>query len=41
MIVPLTISSMLERAENFFPKKGVVSRTLSKIHRLSYKEIGE
>ncbi|MFV8827662.1 long-chain fatty acid--CoA ligase [Alkalihalobacterium sp. APHAB7] len=41
MNVPLTISSMLERAENFFPKKGVVSRTLSKTHRLNYKEIGE
>ncbi|OLO27645.1 fatty-acid--CoA ligase [Alkalihalophilus pseudofirmus] len=41
MNVPLTISSMLERAEKVFPKKGVVSRTLSKIHRLSYKEIGE
>ncbi|MFC0186753.1 long-chain fatty acid--CoA ligase [Fictibacillus aquaticus] len=36
----LTVGSMLERAERFFPKKEVVSRTLSGIHRLTYKEIG-
>ncbi len=41
MKVPLTTSTMLERAEILFPKKEVVSRTLSKIHRLTYKEIGE
>lgn len=41
MNVPLHICSMLERAEQFFPKKGVVSRTLTKIERFTYKEIGE
>lgn len=41
MKVPLNISTMLERAENLFPKKEVVSRTLSKIHRFTYQEIGE
>lgn len=41
MNVPLTVSSLLERAEKFFPKKQIVSRTLSGIHRFTYKEIGE
>ncbi|NLL19077.1 MAG: long-chain fatty acid--CoA ligase [Clostridia bacterium] len=41
MKVPLNLSTMLERAEKLFPKKEVVSRTLTKIHRLTYKEIGE
>ncbi|WP_409254076.1 long-chain fatty acid--CoA ligase [Bacillus sp. SCS-153A] len=41
MNIPLTVSSLLERAEKFFPKKEVVSRTSSCIHRLTYKEIGE
>lgn len=41
MNIPLNVCSMLERAETFFPKKGVVSRTLTKIQRLTYKEIGE
>jgi len=41
MNVPLTVGSLLERAEKFFPKKMVISRTLSGIHRLTYKEIGE
>ncbi|EDL65570.1 long-chain fatty acid--CoA ligase [Bacillus sp. SG-1] len=41
MNVPMTVSSLLERAEKFFPKKQVVSRTSSGIHRLTYKEIGE
>lgn len=41
MEVPLNLSMMLERAEMFFPTKEVVSRTLSKVHRLTYKEIGE
>ncbi|KYD10676.1 long-chain fatty acid--CoA ligase [Heyndrickxia sporothermodurans] len=40
MQVPLTVGSLLERAETFFPKKEVVSRTLSGIHRFTYKEIG-
>ncbi|MFD3445651.1 long-chain fatty acid--CoA ligase [Microbacteriaceae bacterium 4G12] len=41
MNVPLTISSMMERAEKLFPKKGVVSRTHANITRLTYKQIGE
>lgn len=41
MNVPLTVGSLLERAEKFFPKKQVVSRTLSGIHRFTYKEVGE
>ncbi|BCB04175.1 long-chain fatty acid--CoA ligase [Bacillus sp. KH172YL63] len=41
MNVPLTVGSMLERAEKFFPKKEIVSRTLSGIQRLNYKEMGE
>lgn len=41
MDVPLTLSTLLERAEKFFAKKEVVSRTLSKTHRLTYKQIGE
>lgn len=41
MNVPLTVGSLLERAEKFFPKKQVISRTLSGIQRFSYKEIGQ
>ncbi|NMH68140.1 long-chain fatty acid--CoA ligase [Bacillus sp. RO3] len=41
MNVPMTVGSLLERAEMYFPKKQIVSRTLSGIHRLTYKEIGE
>lgn len=41
MHVPLTVHSLLERAEKVFPKKEVVSRTHDRIHRLTYKEIGE
>lgn len=41
MNIPLNLSTLLERAEKLFPKKEVVSRTLSKTHRLTYKEIGE
>ncbi|RPF51045.1 long-chain fatty acid--CoA ligase [Aquisalibacillus elongatus] len=37
----LLISKMLERAEKLFPKKEVVSRTSSGIHRFNYKELGE
>ncbi|SFB07808.1 MULTISPECIES: long-chain fatty acid--CoA ligase [unclassified Bacillus (in: firmicutes)] len=40
MNVPLTVGSMIERAEKFFPKKEVVSRTLSGVQRLTYREIG-
>ncbi|MFB6468772.1 long-chain fatty acid--CoA ligase [Cytobacillus sp. Hz8] len=41
MNTPLLIGALLERAEQFFPKKEVVSRTLSGIHRLTYREIGK
>ncbi|WP_088036057.1 long-chain fatty acid--CoA ligase [Evansella clarkii] len=41
MNMPLTVGSMLERAEKFFPKKEVVSRTLSGVHRFTYEEIGK
>ncbi|MCM3767353.1 long-chain fatty acid--CoA ligase [Neobacillus niacini] len=41
MVTPLTLTQMLERAERYFPKKQVVSRTESGIQRLTYKQIGE
>ncbi|UII56864.1 long-chain fatty acid--CoA ligase [Cytobacillus spongiae] len=41
MQTPLTMTQMIKRAEKLYPKKGVVSRTESGIHRLTYKEIGE
>lgn len=41
MNVPLLVSSMLERAERYFPKKTVVSRTSTGIVTHTYKEIGE
>jgi fatty-acyl-CoA synthase len=41
MQTPLTMTQMIERAEKYFPKKQVVSRTASGIQRLTYKEIGE
>src|SRR5699024_11788738 len=37
---PLTIGAMMEHAEQFFPKKEVISQTHDKLHRLTYKEIG-
>lgn len=41
MNTQLTIDSLLERVEKYFPKKHVVSRTTSGITRLSYAEIGK
>ncbi|WP_077617128.1 long-chain fatty acid--CoA ligase [Bacillus sinesaloumensis] len=41
MNVPLLVSSMLERAEKYFPKKTVISRTSTGIVTHTYKEIGE
>ncbi len=41
MNVPLNVSSLLERAERFFPKKMVVSRTSSGIQRYTYRDIGK
>ncbi len=37
----LTVQSMLERAEKYFPKKMVVSRTLSNVERISYRQIAQ
>ena len=41
MNVPLTVASLLERAEKFYSKKQVVSRTHTGIQRFTYKQIGE
>lgn len=41
MRVNLNVSTMLERAELFFPHKQVISRTAGGIRRLTYREIGE
>lgn len=41
MDYPLLISTLLERAEQIFPKKEVVSRTSAGIQRFTYKEIGK
>ncbi|MFC3883811.1 long-chain fatty acid--CoA ligase [Bacillus songklensis] len=40
MDVQLTVPLMMERAEKFFAKKKVISRTANGIQRLSYGEIG-
>ncbi|QED47118.1 long-chain fatty acid--CoA ligase [Cytobacillus dafuensis] len=41
MQTPLTMTQMIKRAERFFPKKKVVSRTASGIQRFTYKQIAE
>ncbi|MBE4906767.1 long-chain fatty acid--CoA ligase [Bacillus luteolus] len=41
MNVPLLVPTMLERAEKFFPKKQVISRTAEGKKTHTYKEIGE
>ncbi|MBS4188759.1 long-chain fatty acid--CoA ligase [Bacillus sp. FJAT-49705] len=41
MQTPLTMTQMIKRAERFFPKKEVVSRTASGIQRFTYKQIAE
>ncbi|WP_197414455.1 long-chain fatty acid--CoA ligase [Bacillus sp. FJAT-29937] len=41
MQTPLTMTQMIKRAERFFPKKQVVSRTASGIQRFTYKEIAD
>lgn len=41
MNIPLNMSVMIERAEQYFPKKQVISRTSSGIHTFTYREIGE
>lgn len=39
MQTPLTMTQMIKRAEKYFPKKTVVSRTAGGIQRFTYKEI--
>ncbi|HET7615832.1 MAG TPA: AMP-binding protein, partial [Bacillales bacterium] len=41
MNVPLTVVSLLERAETYFSKKQVISLTSEGKQRLSYREIGQ
>ncbi|MDF1509281.1 long-chain fatty acid--CoA ligase [Robertmurraya sp. DFI.2.37] len=41
MQTPLTMTQMIKRAETFFPKKQVISRTAKGITRLTYKEMAE
>ncbi|MDZ5470187.1 long-chain fatty acid--CoA ligase [Bacillus sp. 31A1R] len=41
MQTPLTMTQMIKRAEKYFPKKLVISRTAKGIERFTYKEIGE
>jgi len=41
MQTPLIMTQMIKRAEKFFPRKQVVSRTASGIQRFTYKEIAE
>ncbi|MFD2209825.1 long-chain fatty acid--CoA ligase [Virgibacillus halophilus] len=41
MNAQLTIGSMMEHAETFFFKKEVISQTHDKLHRFTYKEIGQ
>ena len=41
MDVPLLIPAMMERAEKYFAKKEVVSRTASRIQTLTYGEIAK
>lgn len=41
MKTQLTLEKLLERAENLFPKKEIVSRTATKIHRFTYAEYGK
>ncbi|WML38642.1 long-chain fatty acid--CoA ligase [Neobacillus sp. OS1-2] len=41
MQTPLTMTQMIERAEKYFPKKQVVSRTASGIQRFTYNQVAE
>lgn len=40
MNTPLTLVSLIERAEKYFPKKEIISRTGSGIQRFTYQEMG-
>ncbi|MBM7096292.1 long-chain fatty acid--CoA ligase [Bacillus sp. H-16] len=41
MNVPLTVGAMMERAEQFFPEKQVISRTSGGVSSFTYREIGK
>ncbi|WP_077211092.1 long-chain fatty acid--CoA ligase [Bacillus dakarensis] len=41
MATPLTMTQMIKRAEKYFPKKQVISRTANGIDRFTYKQIAE
>lgn len=41
MQTPLTMTQMIKRAENYFPKKQVISRSANGIQRFTYKQIAE
>lgn len=41
MGTPLTIVDLIERAEKYFPKKEVISRTHTRTERLTYEQIGK
>ncbi|MFE8700209.1 long-chain fatty acid--CoA ligase [Cytobacillus sp. FJAT-54145] len=41
MQTPLTMTQMIKRAEKYFPKKQVISRTTKGIERFTYKEMAE
>lgn len=41
MNTPLTLTPLLERAEKYYAKKQVISKTSSGIQRFTYQEIGE
>ncbi|WP_394173556.1 long-chain fatty acid--CoA ligase [Guptibacillus hwajinpoensis] len=41
MNTPLTLTGLLNRAERYFPKKEIVSRTLSGVQRFTYGEYGK
>lgn len=41
MQTPLTITQMIKRAEKFFPKKQVISRTAKGVERHTYRQVAE
>lgn len=40
MNTPLTLVSLIERAEKYFPKKEIISRTGNGIQRFTYEKMG-
>src|SRR5690625_2597357 len=41
MDTPLNLASLIERAERYFPKKEIFSRTEAGVQRLTYEQIGK